>query len=420
MKIKKVIFMMISVLSVGSILLSGCSKDVSSTAPSEIKIGVTGPLTGATANSGIALKQGMQLAVDEWNDKGGISIGGKKAKVNMIFEDNQGKPDEGVSATQKLFTQEKVDFLIGDAFSSSVTMAIMDLASQYEKPIMSGEPVSGAISDKVKKDPEKYKYFWKSDYNSSAYGESVYYTVNSAIKSNKFQPKDKTVAFVVENSDYGRSNADAAKALFEKDGWKVVDYETVGVGYTDFYPQFNKLKAASPSVLVSCFTAVSSGVAFTKQFNESGLNAFNMAIYYPVRPEFTQQTKDLANNLMFTPVIFDPTLRANQKDFATNIKSKYNVDATSDHAQGYDEMNLALEAIANAKSLDADKIISQFSTIQKNGLLGKYVFDQSTHTVKDGEDFIPVPGAQIQNGKNQIIWPEKLKTSDYQPQPWIK
>lgn len=419
MGIKKIIFTFFSALLVCSVALAGCSKGGSS-APSEIKIGVTGPLSGATANSGIALKQGMQLAVNEWNDKGGIKINGKKTKIKMFFEDNQGKPDEGVSAAKKLFSDEKVDFLIGDAFSSSVTMAIMDLASQYEKPIMSGEPVSEAISDKIKKNSDKYKYFWKSDFNSSAYGTSVFNTVESAIQSKKFKPKDKTVAFVVEDSDYGRSNADAAKALFQKAGWKVVDYETTDIGYTDFYPQFNKLKAKSPSVVISCFTAVSSGVAFTKQFNESGLSAFNMGIYYPLRPEFVQQAKSQANNVVFTPVLFDPTLRTNQKDFAQDIKGKYNVDATSDHAQGYDEMNLALEAISKAKSVDADKIVKALSKSKMDGLLGKYIFDQSSHTVKDGANYLPVPGAQIQNGKNQIIWPSNLKTSDYETQPWIK
>jgi branched-chain amino acid transport system substrate-binding protein len=51
--------------------------------------------------------------------------------------------------------------------------------------------------------------------------------------------------------------------------------------------------------------------------------------------------------------------------------------------------------------------------------MGRYVFDQKTHTVKDGEDFLPVPAAQIQNGKNVVIWPPAMASGTYQQPPWL-
>lgn len=400
------------------VIFSACSSGA--TGSDEIRIGVTGPLTGPTANSGVALKQGMEIAVEEWNREGGIEIDGEQKQVKMIYEDNQGEPSEGVSAAEKLINQDGVHFLIGDAFASSVTMAIMDLAPQYEIPILSGEPVSSAIAEKVEADPEKYKYFWKGDFDSSAYGESVFLTAQSIIEDGHFEPKNKTVAFIVEDTDYGRSNADAARALFEKDGWEVVTYETVDVDYTDFYPQLTKISSLDPDILVSCFTAVSSGVALVKQFQENQNSALHLAIYYPTRPEFIEQAKDAADGLVWTPLIFDPALRENQKDFAAAVEEKLDAEASSDHAYGYDTMNNALNAIAEAASLDSEKIVEALSQTDRKAVLGRYVFDQNDHTVKHGQEFIPVPAAQIQDGENAIIWPANVATSQYELQSWTK
>ena len=133
-----------------------------------VKIGITAPLSGPPAQSGLSLRQGMTVVVEEWNAKGGVTVDGKPHKIELLFEDNQDNPAQGVSAAQKLITNDHVHFLIGDAFASSVTIAEMDLADQYKIPMMSCEPVSGAISDKIAKDPQKYQFFWKADLTATA------------------------------------------------------------------------------------------------------------------------------------------------------------------------------------------------------------------------------------------------------------
>ena len=115
-----------------------------------VKIGITAPLSGPPAQSGVSLRQGMTAAAEEWNAKGGVTVAGKPHKIDLLFEDNQANPAQGVSAAQKLITNDQVNFLIGDAFASSVTIAEMDLADQYKIPMMSCEPVSGAISARSK------------------------------------------------------------------------------------------------------------------------------------------------------------------------------------------------------------------------------------------------------------------------------
>lgn len=385
-----------------------------------VRIGVTGPLSGAPAQSGLALRQGMTLAVEEWNAKGGVIIDGKSRKVEMLFEDTQDNPAQGVSAAQKLITGNHVNFLIGDAFASSVTMAEMDLADQYKIPMMSCEPVSGAISAKVEKEPQKYQYFWKADFNSQGYAATIFGTYASLIKSGQLKLAKKTVAFLVEDTDYGRSIAANAVAQFQADGWKLIANNTVPLGSTNFSAVLAKLSYDNPEVVVSVFTSVDSGVALSKQFIEQGLKSSQFAIFYPSRPAYFKGAGKAGEALMWAPLLFDATQMPAAKALDSKLQAKFSTAGTADHAYGYDCMNIALGAFKTAKTAKPDAVVKALGATNYSGTLGRYVFDQKNHTAQYGAGFIPIPTAQIRDGKNVIIWPESVATSKYATPSWMK
>lgn len=418
---KRISLMVIFLLGIAGVLGLTTSNCLAA-APEEIRIGVTAPLTGPAAEAGVALKQGMILAVEEWNAKGGIEIkeAGKKLPVKILIEDCQSKPEIGVSVGEKLITREKVHMLLGDAFHSSVTMAVMELAPKYGLPVMSVEPVSVEIAKKVANDPKRYWSFWKGDWNSTAYANTIFSTYKYLLDNNLFKPKNKTVVFLVEDTDYGRSNAENASELFAGIGWKTLATETVALGYTDFYPQLTKFKSLDPDILVTVFTPLSSGVAYAKQFHEVGMKCSHFAIYYPLRPEFIKQAGKAAESLMWSPLTLDPVNNPEHKAFAEKIQKRWNVTLTSDHGSGYDGVNNALDSIQRAGSLDPKAIVEALSKLKNKGILGRYVFDQKNHTIKDGEDFLPVPAAQIKDGKSKVIWPASMAAANYQTPAWLE
>ncbi len=403
------------------LLLMGYAPHAMAGAPTEIVIGATGPLTGPAAEAGAALKQGMILAVEEWNAKGGIKVkeAPKPLPIKFIVEDSESKPAVGMSVAEKLITRDKVNVLLGDSFASSVTMAIMELAPKYGIPIMSVEPVSAEIAKKVAANPQRYWSFWKGDWNSDGYANTIFSTYKYLIDKGMFKPKNKTVAFVVEDTDYGRSNGKKTSELFKEIGWSTVAFETVQLGSTDFYPQLNMLKEKDPDILVTVFTPLASGVAITKQFHEIGLKASLFAIYYPLRPEYLQQAGNAADLLLWSPLSLDPEHNALHKELKEKIEKRWNVSVTGDHMQGYDGMVNVLDSIQRAGSLDPKAIVEALSKLDRKGYMGRYVFDQATHTVKDGEDFLPISSAQIQDGKNVVVWPAAMAAGTYKAQPWV-
>ena len=142
---RKRIVALIMATVVASAMITGCgSKAADGSAPAKdagaaptqdtaaagdtIKIGVSGPTTGSQAEAGVHVNTGIQMAVDEVNEAGGITIDGKQMKVEVVYYDTGSDAQTGLSNCEKLVTSDKVDFLFCEAFNSAVGIATMELA----------------------------------------------------------------------------------------------------------------------------------------------------------------------------------------------------------------------------------------------------------------------------------------------------
>lgn len=378
----------------------------------EIKIGVVGPLTGPAATSGIAMREAYQFVADEVNAAGGVDMDGEKYTLNLIFEDSASRPEMGVSAAQKLLTRDNVDLLIGDTFASSVTIALMDVAASYGKFVMSGQPVSSEIARKVESDPERFANFWKSSWNSDAYARAMFEAVQGLIDAGKFEPGDKKIAFVFEDTDYGKSNTEFALPLFTEAGWTETAHEAVPLGHSDFYPQLSKLRGDVPDVLVSIFTSVNSGIALTTQIKETGLESLHIAIYYPLRPEFHDGVGEDSENMLWTPMLYDPVNNEKHKALFDLMAAKQ-INANGDHAQGYCQFSMLVDNMTRAGSVEPTKLSEAFASTDFDCYTGRFVYDIANHTPMIGAEFLPVAVAQVQDGVSKSIWPESSATSEF-------
>lgn len=381
------------------------------------KIGIVGPLTGPAATSGLSLQKGMQLAIDEWNAKGGVTFKGQKEPIEVLWEDSQSKPAVGVSAAEKLLQRDNVEMIIGDLVHSSVAMALMDISAGSDVPFFSAYPTATDISTRIAADKDSYGRFWKGMFNSDAYTRGIVHALKTMIDKGDLKPEKKTMAFLVEDTDFGRSLAPNTVPLLEELGWTISLIETVPVGHTDFYPQMSKIKNDAPDVVISGFTALASGVALTRQYVETGVDSLHLGVFYPELPAFAQQAGDAASGLVWLPTYIIPD------DFRGKIKDKFDiVDIGHDYTFGYDLMNVALEAIEGTKDTrDMESLREGFLAVDYSGISGRWVFDPESQTAKDGPEFIPILVGQFQNGiERTVISPEDRANTQYIPQPWLK
>ena len=397
--------------------LAGCAVSafvaIGSAAANDVRIGVVLPSSGPAATTGISLRDGMRLSVEEWNAKGGVRLGDKRGKVAMLVEDSQSRPDVGVSGAQKLLTRDNVHFLIGEAFASSVSLAIMELSPNTQTPMMSGQSIATAISNKIRDNKDKYGRFFKANFNSDAYALALGEFVDSMKKSGDLKAEAKKVAFVVEETDAGRSNvADVSRVLKER-GWDVATVEVVALNHTDFFPQLSKLRSLNPDLVVTTFTSPQAGAAFVRQWKEQEMEIVHAAIYYPLITEFAKLAGKSADGLLWLPKLFDAERSAPHKEFAERAKKALNREINTDLAYGYCYMTLALTAIDNAGSTDPKAIVEQMKKTDLPCVMGRYVFDPSNNTARVGTEYLAAPVAQTQDGVSHIIWPPGLASSKY-------
>ena len=112
----------------------------------ELKLGATLSLTGGTDDYGRAAHMGLQLAVKEYNAKGGY----KGQPVQIVVYDDETKPQKGVENVTRLITRDKVFGIVGPV-NSGVALAIIDIAQKNEMPLMDTIATAEQIIDRYAK-----------------------------------------------------------------------------------------------------------------------------------------------------------------------------------------------------------------------------------------------------------------------------
>ncbi len=379
-----------------------------------IKLGLVGPLTGPAANTGLTVRATWDLVAKRINAEGGLEIDGVKRPVELIVADSQSKPNIGVGAAQKLLTRDRVDVLVGDLLHSDVALALMELAPAYpDKVLYIPLPVSSTISERIASSHEKYGNVWKWDGDSEAYGVSLADHLTKLGESGKRNYPNKTYAIVSELTDFSDAIQKSVQGELKASGWKQVAHESVPIGNTDFYSQLSKLKALNPDVIISIFTAASSGLSFVKQFNEQGTKSENIAVYYAGLPAFRNGIGKDGNGLVFFGGAFDPRRSDRGKPFA-KLLSENNINVSGDAALGYCSANVLFGAIQRAKSLKVQDLNRELLATDDDTCpdYRRIVFDPKRHSPKLGPDyFFMTAGQMFDDGKDfYVFYPPKAAT----------
>src|SRR5438445_4120398 len=110
----------------------------------QITLGAAVQLTGRQANTGRYYGDGYQITIDKINEKGGITVGGKKYKLALKMLDSQSDVNLGVRQYVQLVTQDKVNFLLGP-FSSNDALDDSSVAEKYQVTMVQGGGASCKI-----------------------------------------------------------------------------------------------------------------------------------------------------------------------------------------------------------------------------------------------------------------------------------
>ncbi|MGE5247883.1 MAG: ABC transporter substrate-binding protein [Verrucomicrobiota bacterium] len=373
-------------------------------AAEKIKVGVLLPLTGSQAKFGEIERRSYEMAVEEINAKGGV----KGQQIELIFEDDTGKPDIGRSAVEKLISRDKVPVITG-GYSSSVTAAATPVAQQFKVPFVI---CTGSADDITEKG---YDYVFRVNPPASEYPNAV----KSFLKS--VASDVKTVALLYENTNFGQSSSKS----FEKDatdlGLKVVVKEGYQAGAIDFTPMLTKVKAANPD-MIYMVSYVMDASLLMRQSKELGINPklFVGGGAGFTLPEFAKSAGD-ASNYVYSATLWVDTLPfPGAKAYAENFAKKYGSDTEYHGAEAYATMYVVADALKRAKSITPKDVRDALAATDMKTAFGPVKF--ISYGKKTQQNKLDTYLVQWQQGNLEAVWPSNVATKKYvyPTPPWDK
>ena len=210
--------------------LQGCAGSRQD-ADSTFKIGIITSLTGSAAAFGQAHKNGYTIALAELNAAGGVM--GKK--IELVYYDDQTRPDQAVQGVNKLVDQNHVPIILG-AYSSENTRAIVPAVNQKNIPLV----MPTATADNVLETGSPWVF-------RICAGSTAYAT--ATVDFLKAMDAPKSLAIVYENTNFGESNREAMDKVARAAGFDVVDSEAYQASSPDYKALLQRVKARNPGVI---------------------------------------------------------------------------------------------------------------------------------------------------------------------------
>jgi branched-chain amino acid transport system substrate-binding protein len=245
---------------IGLVVVAGCAGNTtgagSNTAiAADVALGVHLPLTGAASFVGQGFQLGSQLAFNEINQHGGVN--GHKLKV--IYEDDAGTPDGGVTTVRRLIDQSKVFAVVGGS-TSTATVAVL--------PSMMTGPTPYFVS--LASDPRVLATY--SDYVFSGATVPQKDIVASMVKFITTSLKPKSVALMQCDQGHCQSGVPLLKSGLESAGVTVPTVQQYHSGDTDFTAQIDAIKKTNAEV-VGIYGLAADGGRIIPQVRRAGINA---------------------------------------------------------------------------------------------------------------------------------------------------
>lgn len=362
-------FMRVLALLSALIFIAGMSFASPAAAGSDvIKIGFNIPLTGDIPKVGEGSKFAAEMLRGEINAQGGLSVGGKKYKLEFIYEDNESKAESATSASMKLITQDNVLGIIGPQ-SSKQAIPAGEIANSFQTPMISPWSTN---PDTTRNRPYVFRACFLDPFQGPVAANFV---------TKEFKAKKAAVLYDIA-SDYPKGLAEFFKTAFEKihGPGSVVAFETFTTKDRDFSAQLTNIIRSGADVL---FTPqyYDEVPLIVKQAHELGWKKPIMGSDSWGSAELMKLCGNDCKGLFFSTHYAAAGAKGETKKFIDKYRAQYGYVPDDVGALTWDAIRIMLTAIQNTGGLsgniqkDRDAIKDQLARIKNfEGITGKMTF----------------------------------------------
>jgi len=393
----------------------------------EIKIGVIGPMKFV---QGIGHWNGATMAAEEINARGGIQVGTKKMKINLIQADSNEflNVTDATNAMERLITKDKVQYIVG-GFRTEAVLPMQDIAMEAKKIFIGCGAAHDELCLRVAKNYNTYKYWFRgTPFNSTYLVRTAFVhvgTVAAVLKQSLNIPKIK-VAVVAEKAMWADPMIPACEGALPKMGMEIAGIWRPSPVATDVTAELSAIQRSEAHIIFTIFSS-SVGIPFARQGGELKIPAIQVGINVEAQKDgFWQATQGMGNYVMSSNT-YCQGVESNEltKAFVDGYVKRFGETPTY-NSDTYSAIVYGLaQTIEMAGTLDPDKLVSVLEerVYKTTSGIVKYMKDaegRHLHDLTWGPGFLTGIATQWQDGKLAGVWPNKWKLTPEAPEVTYK
>lgn len=378
-----------------------------------IVFGAAVSLTGKTAKEGEYTRDGYNFLVDKLNQMGGITVGGKKYKVEVKYYDDESKSERTAQLIEKLINEDKVTFILGP-YGSAPSGTAAPICEKYRIPMIEANGSAESIFNKG------HKYTFAVLSPAKLYLKGVIDLVLAKDKN------VKTVAVLGENEPFSKEVAGGAADYAREKGLQVVYQELYPTGTQDVSALLTNIKSKNPDIVLGA-GHLQDSLLVVKQAKDLDVSPKAMGFSVgPSSPEFRANLKSDAD-YVFGATQWTEALKYDGDDpwktpkaYADAFRAKnpkYH-DIPYQVAESSAAVLAFWRAIEKANSLDPTKVRDAIAGLDFMTFYGQIKFDARGINV-----YKPMAVEQLQpDGRKYTVFPPSVAEKDalYPMPPWDK
>lgn len=358
-----------------------------------IKVGVYADLSGATSSFGQSTKNGIELATEEINANGGVL----NKKLQLLIEDDQGKPEQAKTVVQKLISQDKVQVVLGEVASTN-SLAAAPVAQEAKIPMITPSSTNPKVT-------ETGDYIFRVCFIDPFQG-----LVMARFAANDLKAKTAAIFGDVQ-SDYSKGLTQYFTQEFTKLGGRIVDNQAYTQNDADFKSQLTNIREKNPDIIYVPGYYGEVGI-IVKQARELGMNMPILGGDGWDSPELWKLGGDNLKNTYISNHYSVENPAPEIQKFVKAYEAKFKVKPDSLAALAYDAAYILADSLKRAGTAAPDKLRDAIAATKDfKGVTGNITINNERNAVKSAV-VLSLNPAEKSFGFKTTISPEGAESTD--------
>ncbi len=271
-----------------------------------IRFGAALSLTGSFVDNARLTRDGYDFYVKLVNQRGGIDVGGRRYRVQIVYYDDQSNTAVGARLVEKLIVEDNIKFLLGP-YSSTMTLPLSKVAERYQVPFVVAHAATNSIYE------QGNKWIFATLNTIDQYFEGV---LRAAMEA---KPKPQTIAILAENQLAPSASADFAAQHAQRMGLRIVYQQKYPSGIKDFSSELAVIRSRNPDIFLGA-GYIGDMILLARQADEVGVQPklFGMLLG-PTHPQFVPSLGPIANGIL-EPVQWAPNMKWKDEIFGMTAR----------------------------------------------------------------------------------------------------